>query len=784
MFKVAARTILELGSELISSDIIALYELIRNGFDAGADEVQIVFDVVIEKQEFHLLKKKIACNKDKFDPIRNRAMEKLNTDAKVYTLAQEKLTGVGSLTELSSALDEIYSKNTITVSDMGSGMSLKELETVFLMIGTASRKRKIVSALVRKDAKSPFLGEKGVGRLSAMHLGHSLFVKTAREQDKAYNCLRIDWTQFEDIEALLEEIKIKPFLGDTKKELKWSGTNIVIGNLVSNWIKEDVVRLANDDISLLSNPLQKRSLGKQITISWNCKPITFHTLDSRLLSHAHASARGEYKIVNSKPTLNYRIEVNDLGFKNPKEFEIVELSSADLYGSLFGLQGKRKNKEKRFLDESALETVGAFSFEVYWFNRSQLSDIDGVGNKFAVKKLLDRWVGIRMYRDNFRVYPYGTEEDDWLGLDKRALRSSGYILHRLQLVGNILIDRLKNPNLIDQTNREGLCETPEQSVLREIIEFILNRLRQELKRVTKLYKKQAGPISTDEIQLLMSRMCITVRDLHAVVSKDNQKIVERLEQFRLKCARIIENAQAKIMEVETNAQQMLDLAGVGLMVEVVIHELSRVTEDVLDNLNSLRDKNVPKEVRIRLESLRVSLVSISKRLRILDPLSVSGRQRAERFVLNELIREVLDAHEVQFVRHGVSVKLELPDSPIYIKAVKGMVVQVLENLLSNSMYWLRMEHKRKVVFEPQLTICLDKNPTLILFEDNGPGIAHVYAEKIFDLFFSMKEKNQRRGLGLFIARECAEYNGGSLVLDLENENKEGRFTRFLYQVES
>ena len=34
MFKVTARTVLELGSELISSDAIAFYELIKNGIDA------------------------------------------------------------------------------------------------------------------------------------------------------------------------------------------------------------------------------------------------------------------------------------------------------------------------------------------------------------------------------------------------------------------------------------------------------------------------------------------------------------------------------------------------------------------------------------------------------------------------------------------------------------------------------------------------------------------------------------------------------------------------------
>jgi hypothetical protein len=57
MFKVSARTVLELGSELISSDIIALYELIKNGFDARTTSgVEIHFNVVLRRNAYLSLK--------------------------------------------------------------------------------------------------------------------------------------------------------------------------------------------------------------------------------------------------------------------------------------------------------------------------------------------------------------------------------------------------------------------------------------------------------------------------------------------------------------------------------------------------------------------------------------------------------------------------------------------------------------------------------------------------------------------------------------------------------
>lgn len=60
MFRITARTVLELGSELISSDIIAFYELIKNGFDARTKQgVDINFDIVLTRRTYLRLRKLI-----------------------------------------------------------------------------------------------------------------------------------------------------------------------------------------------------------------------------------------------------------------------------------------------------------------------------------------------------------------------------------------------------------------------------------------------------------------------------------------------------------------------------------------------------------------------------------------------------------------------------------------------------------------------------------------------------------------------------------------------------
>ena len=191
---------------------------------------------------------------------------------------------------------------------------------------------------------------------------------------------------------------------------------------------------------------------------------------------------------------------------------------------------------------------------------------------------------------------------------------------------------------------------------------------------------------------------------------------------------------------------------------------------------------MPEEVKAALESLRAQMKSLSKRVRILDPLSIAGRQRSEVFALDDILRETLEAHEAQFLRHHIKAELDLPKKPVRVKAVKGMIVQILENLISNSKYWMQMRREREGKLRPTITIALHDGPPTIIFEDNGRGIAPENRDKVFKPFFSLKEKSKRRGLGLFIARECAQYNGGTLVLEDTANEETGRLHRFTLEL--
>ena len=462
MFKVMARSVLELGSELISSDVIAFYELIKNGFDAGTKNgVEIRFQIILGLRAYRELTRLLLSDDTSFDLAYEQVLERLQSDAgSLYDLAQEYLDATESIEEIHAALFEIYALNRVTVSDTGSGMSVEDLETIFLVIGTSSRKKEIQQAFANDERDAPYLGEKGIGRLSAMRLGDRLSVRTTRAQDSHWNQLEIDWNDFADLDAMLEDIELEPFRGKKKPKSRQCGTDIRILRLTSDWTKRRLQELARTEFSLMFAPPSRGYPRRRLALYWNGERIAIPKLDETLLSQAQAKVSGKYHIDANGPHLTTHVHINNLGFDHPPENQSFPLDRDELESTLIG--------KFTGLDSTALDTVGPFSFEAHWFNRQLFRAIDGIGNRESVRQMHAQWTGIRLYRDGLRVYPYGDEKDDWLGLDRYAMRSRGYSLNKLQFIGHVDIGRMSNPELIDQTNREGLRETPEQQVLLDV----------------------------------------------------------------------------------------------------------------------------------------------------------------------------------------------------------------------------------------------------------------------------------------------------------------------------
>ena len=120
--------------------------------------------------------------------------------------------------------------------------------------------------------------------------------------------------------------------------------------------------------------------------------------------------------------------------------------------------------------------------------------------------------------------------------------------------------------------------------------------------------------------------------------------------------------------------------------------------------------------------------------------------------------------------NGTQVRLSIRTEPdprarFTVRAVKGMIVQVLENLISNSIYWVDQQRKLTPTFQPEIAVEIDILDKKVRFSDNGPGIELPRIEQVFQPFHSTKPPGGGSGLGLFIAREIAEYHDAALYLD-------------------
>jgi signal transduction histidine kinase len=784
-FRVSARTVLQLGSELISSDDVALYELVKNAIDAKSKTgVEIDLHICLSHTAYLETMRELKSDTPRsLDEIKETLLSRVepSVEPEVLKEFQETLSGCKTHTQLQKRLPEIYTAaNWIEIRDSGSGMSAADLQTKYLVIGTPARKKEIdlaeeefaESGTPGNVPTTPYLGEKGVGRLSAMRLGWMLHLETAIQQDRLLNELSIDWRKFEDLDLEVKDIDIKPGVGSAKPDRNWSGTKVKISGLKGNWSPQRIMDIATTEFAKLSDPFSFGKRRFRIAVYFNGDRIEIPRLDKAILSAAHATIKASYKIVRGVPSLDV-----SLTFKGPERDEDRHLHFAQV--DLATLTDEVTEE----IPDFALRTVGPFEYEAYWYNRQQLRGLDSIGNMQAVRKLQARWSGIMLFRDGYRVLPYGEDKDDWLSLDRKALASPGYKLNKTQFIGRVQISRLGNPELIDQTNREGLRDTPEKLVLVELLKYVTQSLlRNFMNEVQKSQKRVEIDLAQveSEIGSLESRARSAFRLLKSkhrestIELQDLQEMFDQLKEY-------FEQARDFAVQTEDEKTRLLQLAGIGLMLEVVAHELARSTETAMKSLATAQTEDLPVEVAATLKILRTEMQSMNKRLRVLDPLSVSARQRRETFDLVDLVAETFSGRAAQFQRHRLNSRIHGAKS-LLVTGVKGMYVQIIENLTSNSVFWLKKVAKQDRLFTPKITVTVDPKSRTLKFSDNGPGVGKSLVDEIFKPFFSTKDRRRRQGLGLYIARECAEHNDARLYLSDEHTEHKTRLNTFVLEL--
>lgn len=404
-----------LGEELIGDDRLAVFELVKNGYDADATSVTITVNV------------------------------------------------------------DSGPSSSIIVQDTGTGMTLDDITGKWLELATDSRRR---NRTVRTERfrRLP-LGEKGVGRIASFKLGRYVTLITRAANEPEYEA-HIDWDKLLEQGPYLENLTVRVkeneepryFAGNT------TGTRIEISGLRrAHWTRGDIRRLYRLVTSLASPfraPDQFKVVflapGREGDIEDLISPNQFLNL---------AVWKFEFSIKGK--SYNWDYSFNPPHWKGVKASSREEKGGRLQLTPTVDYEPPRRKRadgdDPILLSEHDLKGIGPIKGRIYaYYRRSEV--LNATGSSSQVKSWLDDQTGVRVYRDGVRVFTYGEKNDDWLGLNARRINAPSGKLGTNSVVAAIHIDLDQSSGLKEKTNREGFDENDTFLRLRRIILSVFEHL--------------------------------------------------------------------------------------------------------------------------------------------------------------------------------------------------------------------------------------------------------------------------------------------------------------------
>ena len=643
----------------------------------------------------------------------------------------------------------------IEVEDDGHGMSNQVVLNAWLVPATSDKVSRTVSPKGRL-----FQGKKGIGRYAAAVLGETLILKTIDTFGEKTEVL-INWEQF-DTKAFLDEVEILVTKENTNLK---SGTTLYItasNAKMSLWGRP---QLAN-----LSNELRK--------------------LKSPLDNNANNDFRINLAFIDC-PFEEYNNQIFEI-----EAFPIIDLFDYKISGTITNegiVNGIYENNVEDNLPSDSINIkvelnrneayCGPLEFDFRVFDR----DSESIGNlidkglidpisKLAVgkreaRRMLDEVYGVNLYREGFRIRPYGNGGIDWLNLDKDRIQNFSLRISNNQVVGFVNVKPEIVSHLEEKSARDGLKENAYYFGLVRLLKSVLKEL--EERRFS--YRQKTGKgrqtknvaqeiqnlfdysTLTDEVSKKLNHLRIeeeTINEIAKIIHKD----AERKSKF-------LENIQNTIAIYQGQAT-------LGKIVTVLLHEGRKPINYFNKQSPSLSrwlvhykakrnwEDDLFDEILDRLEQFKQQSDILADLFRRLDPLAKQNRGDKKDFFVKPCILKALRIFEGQLNENQIHFNIECSDH-VKLNGWEEDLIIAMTNLVENSIYWLT----QNVSDTRKITIDVVENVDIIIhYKDNGPGIEKLNIESgiIFEPGFS--KKLEGTGLGLPIAGEAIERLNGSITV--------------------
>lgn len=432
-FRANAHLLKLLGDELIGDDRLAIFELVKNAYDADATNVDV--KLILNDDEPHII---------------------------------------------------VWDHN-------GHGMDKDTILKKWMEIGTDSKRNSNKKRSLRFN-RLP-LGEKGVGRLAVHKLGSKLIINTKSQNHPEFK-IQIDWPSLIGTAGYLEDTKVdivelnNPEFFNEKE----TGTRIEIRNLNNqNWSRGDIRRLKRLLTSLISPFESVSDFSVNLTVPGREAELDDVLDASDVLSRAiwrydfTIDKNGLFSYTyNFNPPSTFHEIIASSCAEDDIRLELVPLTKDEK-----SLRNK-KNKEKKTLQSSDLDMIGPLTGTFYIFLRDR-PVLNAQGAYQSVTDYLNEQTGIRIYRDGIRVFNYGEPNDDWLGLNVNRINNPGQKIGTSMVIGGIDLALEESAGLKEKTNREGFDENPHYLRFRCIIQSVIEKfhlLHRDERKIMSEYGKK------------------------------------------------------------------------------------------------------------------------------------------------------------------------------------------------------------------------------------------------------------------------------------------------------
>lgn len=680
-FSITPRVIAHLGEYLIKNESIALFELVKNSYDAYASHCRV---------NFHY------------------------EDSKVER---------------------------IEIEDDGVGMNADVIGSVWLVIGTDFKARQLQK---KKMWRAP-LGEKGIGRLGVHKLGKKITLVSKTKTDREV-MLSIDWDVLDSVSEI-QEFPVDVSENETPKHFTQdkTGTLIIIERLKTDWDRR-LLREVYRNLMSLNSPFANTSDAFSVVATSNSD--VFQGLPDfadivanggmyfghcRMAGNCIVDFRYEFRPWRSLSKIDKGrvVSYEEQKEMHPEDFQIRGWREQD---------GKKK-KEEYSIDLSALK-IGPIEFDIVIFEREPAIFSFMNAEKTTVSNYLRENGGVRVYRDNIRIYDYGERDNDWLGIDlKRVHRVGGNVSNNI-ILGSVRLRRMDSMGLREKTNREGFIEDEAYHAFVDAVNYALDlfvRFRNEDKaRLTTLYKstKVTEPVLSD------------LREVTKIVQErvENQEDKEEILRYLNR----IDKQYGEVKEI------LIRSANAGLNLGVVIHEIEKMVAALKGHAKRGERQRII-DITNKLETIVSGYMAMVK--------SSSMKNGA----LNAIVETAIGNYEFRLSDHNIKIIGNYHDCELAANFAFSQSVSVLTNLLDNAVYWLKYAREEGRVISIFLTDQIAGFNSIVV-SDNGPGF-NIGTDVAVEPFISGKPNSLGSGLGLHIANELMKAMKGRLMFLDENDIK-------------